>query len=62
MLFELANAPSYFQNFVNDVLGNKILDLLVMVYVNDTLVFSKALHEYQKYIKNVLARLQAAGF
>ena len=40
MLFGLSNAPSSFQNFINNVLENNILDFFVTAYVDDILVFS----------------------
>ena len=61
MPFELANAPNSFQNFINNVLGNDILDIFVMAYVDDILVFSKTLKEHRQHFKTVLSRLQAAG-
>ena len=61
MLFGLSNAPSSFQNFLNDVLGNDILDIFVTAYVDDILVFSKTLQEHRKHVKTILDRIQAAG-
>ena len=61
MPFGLSNAPSSFQNFLNDVLGNDILDIFVTAYVNNILVFSKTLQEHKKHVKTVLGRIQAAG-
>ena len=61
MPFGLANAPSSFQNFINDILENNILDLFLTVYVDDILVFSKTLQEHRKHVRTVLACLQAAG-
>ena len=61
MLFELANALSSFQNFINDVLENNILDLFVTAYVNNILVFNRTLQEHKKHVKTVLAYFQAAG-
>ena len=57
MLFGLANAPSSFQNFINDALENNILDFFVTAYVDDILVFSKTLEKNRKYVKTVLAHL-----
>ena len=48
MLFKLANAPSFFQNFNNNILENDILDLFITAYVNDILVFSKNFSRAQK--------------
>ena len=61
MPFGLSNAPSSFQNFLNDVLGNNILNIFVTAYVNDILVFSKTLQEQKKHVKTVLSQIQAAG-
>ena len=61
MPFGLANAPSSFQNFLNDILRNDILDIFVMAYIDNILVFSKTLKEHRKHVKTVLSRLQAAG-
>ena len=54
MLFELANAPSSFQNIINDVLENNILNLFITTYVNNILVFSKTFQEHKKHVKTVL--------
>ena len=61
MPFGLSNAPSSFQNFLNDVLGNDILDIFVTAYVNNILVFSKTLQEHRKHVKTVLGWIQAVG-
>ena len=61
MPFGLANASNFFQNFINDVLENNILDLFVIAYVDDILVFSKTLYKQKKHVKTVLACLQAVG-
>ena len=61
MPFGLSNALSSFQNFLNNVLGNNILDIFVTAYVDDILVFSKTFQEHKKHVKTVLGRIQAAG-
>ena len=61
MPFGLANASSSFQNFIYDVLENNILDIFVMAYVDDILVFSKTLKKYRQHVKTILLHLQAAG-
>ena len=60
MLFGLANTPSMFQNYINDVLGPDILDVFGTAYVDNILVYSQTLKEHQKYVKLVLSRLQDA--
>ena len=61
MPFSLANAPSTFQNYINNVLGSDILDVFGTVYVDDILVYSQTLKEHQKYVKLVLSQLQDAS-
>ena len=61
MLFGLANASSFFQNFVNNILESNILNLFVITYLDNILVFSKTFQEHKKHVKTILACLQAAG-
>ena len=61
MPFGLNNALSSFQNFLNDILSNDILDIFVTAYVDDILVFSKTFQEHRKHVKTILSRIQAAG-
>ena len=61
MPFGLANTPSTFQNYINDVLGSDILDIFGTAYVDNILVYSQTLKEYQKYVKLVLSQLQEAS-
>ena len=58
MPFGLANTPSTFQNYINNVLGPDILDVFGTAYIDDILVYSQILKEHQKYVKLVLSRLQ----
>ena len=61
MLFGLSNAPSSFQNFLNNVMGNDILDIFVTAYVDNILIFSKTFQEHKKHVKTVLGQIQAVG-
>ena len=61
MPFGLANAPSTFQNYINDVLGPDILDIFSTAYVDNILVYSQTLKEHWKHVKLVLSRLQDAS-
>ena len=61
MLFGLANTPSMFQNYINNVLGSDILDVFGTAYVDDILVYSQTLKEHQKHVKLVLSQLQDAS-
>ena len=42
-------------------MGNNILDIFVIAYEDDILVFSKTLQEHRKHVKTVLGQIQAAG-
>ena len=57
MSFSISNAPATFQRHINNVLREK-LDIFVLAYIDDILVFSKTLEEYKIYIKQVLEQLK----
>ena len=61
MPFDLANTPSTFQNYINDVLGPDILDVFSTAYVDNILVYSQTLKKHQKHVKLVLSQLQDAS-
>ena len=61
MPFSLANVPSTFQNYINDVLGPDILDIFGTTYVHNILVYSQTFKKHQKYVKLVLSQLQDAS-
>ena len=56
-LFEVANALSFFQNFINNDLETDILNIFIIAYVDNILVFSKTFQEYKKHVKALLAYL-----
>ncbi|MBW0489658.1 hypothetical protein O181_029373 [Austropuccinia psidii MF-1] len=58
MPFEITNAPSSFQNFVNDIVYDP-LDINVVVYLDDIIVFSKSEEEHFTHVSTVLSRLRA---
>jgi hypothetical protein len=45
MLFRLTNAPTTFQAYINNIL-RKYLDVFVVVYLDDILVYSKIYDDY----------------
>ena len=57
MPFGLTNAPATFQYFMNDIFHDMV-DLFVVVYLDDILIYSDSLEEHQVHVKKVLARLQ----
>jgi hypothetical protein len=60
MPFGLANAPSTFQHFVNDVL-RPFLDVFCTAYLDDILIYSENLHEHKEHVRSVLNALREAG-
>ena len=60
MSFGLANKPSLFQNFINDIL-HEMLDKFCTAYINDILIYSNSKKEHQTHIQKVLSALQKAG-
>ena len=61
MPFVFTNVSSSFQNFINNVLGNNILNFFFTAYVDNILVFSKTFYKHKKHVKTIFARLQATG-
>src|SRR3954468_13811425 len=57
MPFGLTNAPATFQALVQDIL-RPLLDKLVIVYIDDILIFSKTDAEHCEHIRQVLALLR----
>ncbi|QRV84414.1 Retrotransposable element Tf2 protein [Ceratobasidium sp. AG-Ba] len=57
MPFGLTNAPATFQHFMNDVFRD-ILDIYVIIYLDDILVFSKSKEDHERHVREVLSRLR----
>ncbi|MBW0490807.1 hypothetical protein O181_030522 [Austropuccinia psidii MF-1] len=58
MPFGLINAPASFQNLFNDIFYD-LLDIYVVVYLDDIVVFSKSEEEHVTHVSTFLARLRA---
>ena len=56
MPFGLTNAPSSFQRFMNTIFGD-LLDVYLIVYLDDLLIFSTSPTEHRTHIHEVLCRL-----
>ena len=56
MPFGLTNAPSTFQDMMNHVFSDKI-DLDLLVYMDDFLIYAKTKEEHDQRVKEVLRRL-----
>jgi len=60
MPFGLTNAPSIFQRFVNEIFAD-LLDVYVLVYLDDILIFSDNKVDHKKHVKEVLRCLREHG-
>jgi len=58
MYFGFSNAPATFQSMMNNILGDLIRIRLVMVYLDDILIFGTCFKEHRRLVKKVLKRLQ----
>ncbi|MBW0480919.1 hypothetical protein O181_020634 [Austropuccinia psidii MF-1] len=58
MQFGLTNSPESFKNLVNDIFYD-LLDVYLVVYLDDTMKFSKYEEEHVTHVSTVLARLRA---
>jgi hypothetical protein len=59
MPFGLTNAPATFQTMINEVLRD-FLDIFVVVYLDDILIFSRTLSAHKEHVHQVLQRLLEA--
>ena len=55
--FSLCNAPSVWQQFISEVLAD-LIDMCVVVYLDDILIYSDNLSDHRKHVCDVLQRLQ----
>ena len=61
MSFELINALIIYQNIINDTL-REYLDIIVVTYLNDILIFSKTFKEHKIHFKQILKILNQKIF
>jgi len=60
MLFSLTNAPAAFQQFMNDIFSD-LLDICVVIYLDDILIYSNNMSKHYWYMKEVLKYLYKIG-
>ena len=60
MPFGLSNAPSVFQRFINDIFSD-LLDVTVVVYLDDILIYSDNSADHKKHVREVFRRLRKHG-
>jgi RNase H-like domain found in reverse transcriptase/Reverse transcriptase (RNA-dependent DNA polymerase)/Integrase zinc binding domain/Chromo (CHRromatin Organisation MOdifier) domain/Integrase core domain/Retroviral aspartyl protease len=60
MNFGYCNAPSVFQNFMNDIFHD-MLDKCIVIYLDDLLIYTKEGENHDDIVKEVLRRLRLHG-
>ncbi|KAG6328071.1 hypothetical protein ID866_11018 [Astraeus odoratus] len=60
MPFGLSNTPAAFQRFVNSIFAD-LLDVCIIVYLDDILIYSQDMASHKKHIREVLRRLRKNG-
>ena len=60
MLFGLTNAPAVFPHMANDIFRD-LLDICLITYLDDLLIYSKTQEEHDSHVLLVLKRLQENG-
>jgi len=60
MPFGLTNAPAAFQHFVNTIFAD-MLDVCVVVYLDDILIYSEDMESHQQHVQEVLRQLRLHG-
>jgi hypothetical protein len=57
MLLGIPNAPTLFQNLINNIF-NDIIDLSVITYINNILIYRQLKMEHKKLIKELASHFQ----
>jgi len=58
MFFGMTNSPATFQTMMNDIFRDLIVEGIMMVYLDDILIFTRMEEEHAKAIRRVLQVLQ----
>ena len=60
MNFGLCGAPSFFQNYINDIL-HEHLNTFCSAYIDDIFIYNKTKKERMKHVQQIFQKLQKAG-
>ena len=58
MFFSMTNSPATFQTMMNDIFQDLIAEGIIVVYLDDILIFTRTEEEHAKAIRQVLQVLQ----
>ena len=58
MFFDMTNSPATFQTMMNDIFWDLIAEGIMVVYLDDILIFTRTEEEHVKAIRQVLQVLQ----
>src|SRR6266850_5603659 len=58
MYFGLMNSPASFETMMNNILTDLIHEGVVVVYIDDILIFTKTMEGHKEIVKEVLKRLK----
>jgi len=58
MFFGMTNSPATFQTMINDIFWNLIAEGIMVVYLDDILIFTKTEEEYAQVVRWVLQVLK----
>ena len=58
MFFRLTNSPATFQTMMNDIFTDLISDRVVVVYLDNILIFTETIDEHRKVARKVLELLE----
>jgi len=58
MFFGLCNSPATFQTMTDNIFDDLIMEGVVVVYLDDILIFTETLEKHQKVTQRVMELLQ----
>jgi len=58
IFFEMTNSPATFQTIINNIFQDLIVEGIMVVYLDDILIFTRTEEEHTKAIRQVLQVLQ----